>query len=54
MKVFATAQKCFFIALLVGVFVWLLFAAFHPFEPRYQGKSFPMGCGFFGVAAPGI
>ncbi len=38
MKAFATTQKCFFIALLVGVFVWLLFATFHPFEPRYQGK----------------
>ena len=38
MKAFATTQKCFFIALLVGVFVWLLFATFHPFEPRFGGE----------------
>lgn len=38
MKAFATTRKYFFIALLVGMFVWLLFATVHPFEPRYQGK----------------
>ncbi|MGH7993417.1 MAG: hypothetical protein ACREDQ_07870, partial [Limisphaerales bacterium] len=39
MKAFATTRKCVFIALLVGIVVWLLFAIFRPLEPRYGGKQ---------------
>lgn len=38
MKISATTRNCVFFVLLAGIFVWLLFAIFRPFEPRYQGK----------------
>ncbi|HTQ50708.1 MAG TPA: HEAT repeat domain-containing protein [Candidatus Acidoferrales bacterium] len=47
MKAFATTRKCFFIVLLVGIFVWLLFATFHPFEPRYGGKRLSQWASIF-------
>jgi hypothetical protein len=34
---FLTFRKCLLLAL-AGIFLWLLCAVFHPFEPRYQGK----------------
>jgi HEAT repeats len=42
MKISATTRICLFIALLVGISIWLLCAIFQPFEtkdPLYQGKK---------------